>query len=101
MQEKLEEITADLGPDAVVRVKVSGTVRQREYEEKAGTYQAILGRFLTYEVEDQELSPEITVEKIRGEFSELSFAAKFMERLLNDPVELQMAYELMQQCRDA
>lgn len=101
LQEKLEEITADLGPDAVVRVKVSGTVRQREYEEKAGTYQAILGRSLTYEVEDQELSPEITVEKIRGEFSELSFAAKFMERLLDDPVELQMAYELMQQCRDA
>ena len=101
LQEKLEEITADLRPDAVVRVKVSGTLRQHEYEEKAGKYQAILGRFLTYEVEDQELSPEITVEKIRSEYSELSFAAQFMERLLDDPVELQMAYELMQQCRDA
>ena len=41
------------------------------------------------------------MEKIRGEFSELSFAAKFMEQLLDDPVELQMAYGLMQQCRDA
>lgn len=101
LQEKLEEITADLQPNAAVRVNISGTVQQQEYEERARIYQAVLGRFLTYETVDHELSPEITVERIRGEFSELGFAAKFMERLLDDPVELQMAYELMRQCRDA
>lgn len=59
-----------------------------------------MGGFLTYETEDNELSPEITVERIRSEFSELSFAARFMEQFLDNPVELQMAYELVRQCRE-
>lgn len=100
LKKKLENITAGLEPNAVVRVKISGTVKQAEYEERARNYQTILGRFLTYEIDDSELSSEITVERIRSEFSELSFAAKFMEQFLDNPIELQMAYELIQQCRE-
>lgn len=100
LNRELENITAGLRQNSVVRVKISGTVKQAEYEERAKIYQAVLGRFLTYETDDSGLSEEITVEKIRSEFSELSFAARFMEQLLDNPVELQMAYELVQQCRE-
>ncbi len=100
LQKKLEDITAGLGQSAVIRVKISGTVKQDEYKERKRIYQTVLAGFLSYEVDDCELSPEITVERIRREFSELSFAAQFMERFLDNPVELQMAYDLMQQCRD-
>ena len=100
LQKKLENATAGLRPNAVVRVKITGTAKQDEYEERARIYQTALGRFLTYETDDYELSPEITVERIRSEFSELSFAAQFMERFLDEPTELQMAYELIRQCRD-
>lgn len=100
LEQKLEEITSDIGQNSVVRVKISGTVKQDEYEERAKIYRTVLNRFLTYETEDSGLSPEITIEKIRSEFSELSFAARFMEHFLDNPVELQMAYELVQQCRE-
>ncbi len=100
LEKKLENITADLQKNSVVRVTVTGTVKQDEYEERAKIYRRILGGFLTYETEDNELSPEITVERIRSEFSELSFAARFMEQFLDNPVELQMAYELVRQCRE-
>lgn len=100
LKEKLENITAGLGRDSVVRVGISGTVKQDEYEGRAKTYQTVLSRFLAYETEDSGLSPEITIEKLRSEFSELSFAARFMEHFLDDPVELQMAYELVRQCRE-
>lgn len=100
LEEKLEDITDGLGKNSVVRVKISGTVKQDEYEERAKIYRTVLSRFLTYETEDSGLSPEITIEKIRSEFSELSFAARFMEHFLDNPVELQMAYELVQRCRE-
>lgn len=100
LQKKLENATAGLQPNAIVRVKITGTAKQDEYDERARIYQTALGRFLTYETDDYELSPEITVERIRSEFSELSFAAQFMERFLDEPTELQMAYELIRQCRD-
>lgn len=100
LKEELERSTADFGEKSVVRVRIAGTAKQEDYEERQRAYRAALGRFLTYEVEDSELSPEITLERIRGEFSELSFAARFMERFLDNPAELQMAYELVRQCSE-
>ena len=60
----------------------------------------MLGRFLSYECADEELSEKITIEKIRSEYSELSFVSKLMEKLIDEPVELQMAYELINQCKE-
>ena len=60
-----------------------------------------MGGFLTYEPEDNELSEEITVDKIREEYAETSFAAQFMEELIDDPTELQMAYQLLQDCKES
>lgn len=86
--------------NAVIRVKVSGTTKQSEYHNKEKIYKDILGEYLTYEKEDNELSEEITVEKIRTEFAETSFAAQFMEELIENPTELQMLYQLLQDCRE-
>ena len=55
----------------------------------------LLSRFLTYEVDDGELSEIITPEKIRAEFAEIGFAAKLLEELLPIPKEAQMAYDLL------
>ena len=85
---------------SVIRVKLSGTVRKQDYLEKEKICRDVLGEgFLSYEVDDYELSEEITRETIQSEFAETSFAARFLEKLLEDPRELQMAYELIQECK--
>ena len=90
----------EYGDNSVVRINVSGTVGQDEYNNRKIIYDEILDRFLTYEVRDSELSEEITVEKIRSEFAETSFAAQFMEELMGDSTEVRMAYELLQKCKE-
>ena len=87
--------------NAVVRLWISGSVQPGEYQEKDKIYKELLQDYLTYEIEDRELSEEITMEKIRDEFAQTSFAARFMEALMDSPTELQMAYRLLQDCRDA
>lgn len=86
--------------NAVIRVRVSGSIKQPEYQDKEKIYREILGEYLTYEKEDSELSEEITAEKIRTEFAETSLAAQFLEKLMENPTELQMAYQLLQSCRE-
>lgn len=86
--------------NAVVRVRVSGVIKQSEYQNKEKIYREILGEYLTYEKEDSELSEEITIEKIRTEFAETSFAAQFMEELMENSTELQMTYQLLQSCKE-
>ena len=86
--------------NAVVRIRVSGSVRQEEYQEKDRIYRKLLGSFLTYETEDHELSEEITIDRIREEFAQTSFAAQLLEEFIDQPKELQMVYELMLRCRE-
>lgn len=100
LEAALQEAVSDLEENAVVRVRVSGSVKQEEYDRKEMLYQDALSRFLTYEYEDSELTAEITRERIRDEFPEISLAAKFMEGLMDDPVELRMAYQLLAECRE-
>ena len=86
--------------NAVVRIRVVGSIKQAEYLEKDKIYKELLGGFLTYEINDTELSEEITIDKIRDEYAETSFAAHFMEELIDNPTELQMVYQLLQNCRE-
>ena len=60
----------------------------------------MFGKYLTYEVDDRELNEEISVEKIRAEYAQTSFAAQFLEQFIGNPAELQMAYELVKACKD-
>lgn len=100
-----DTLTADLKelPDAsIVRLTLSGSISQTDYEERYAIYESVLDRFLYGKelVRDDELMEKITKEKIRNEFSEVGLCAKFLERLLDDPIELQMAYEIVKKCNE-
>ena len=96
----LNEAISDIDDYSIVKITISGSVKHEEYMNKENIYKECLGRFLTYRKYDNELSEEITVDKIRDEFAETSFAAKFMEGLITNPTELQMAYQLIQECKE-
>ena len=100
LKEALAKEAGGYTGDSVIRVTVSGTVPRAEYEDRKSIYEEVLGEYLTYEVNDNELSEEITIDTIRREFAETSFAAQFMEQLMSDPTELQMAYKMLQECME-
>lgn len=89
LSKALYEVTNIIDDYSIIRIIISGSVKHEEYINKEEIYRECLGRFLTYEKEDTELSEEITVDKIRNEFAETSFTAKFMEGLITNPTELQ------------
>lgn len=100
LKEALAKEAGGYTGDSVIRVTVSGTVPRAEYEDRKSIYEEVLGEYLTYEVNDNELSEEITIDTIRREYAETSFAAQFMEQLMSDPTELQMAYKMLQECKE-
>ena len=100
LKESLAKKAGGYTGNSVIRVTVSGTIPRAEYEDRKKIYEEVLGEYLTYEVNDNELSEEITIDTIRREFAETSFAAQFMEQLMSDPTELQMAYKMLQECME-
>ena len=94
LQEKLDPLEAE----SVVRLTVTGSVFSEEYSRRRELYKKYCDRFLSWELQDDELHEEITLDRVRAEFAESSFAAKLMEALQGDQTELQMAYELLQEC---
>lgn len=94
LQEKLDPLEAE----SVVRLTVTGSVFSEEYSRRRELYKKYCDRFLSRELRDDELHEEITLDRVREEFAESSFAAKLMEALQGDQTELQMAYELLQEC---
>ncbi len=93
--------TADLSTDSVIRIRIAGSVKKEEYEDRKNIYASLLGLFLNYEIIDDELCEEITVDKIHEEFAQTSFASRFMEKLIGDPTQLQMVYHLVKKCEEA
>lgn len=93
LQEKLDPLEAE----SVVRLTVTGSVFSEEYSRRR-ELKKYCDRFLSWELQDDELHEEITLDRVREEFAESSFAAKLMEALQGDQTELQMAYELLQEC---
>lgn len=94
LQEKLDPLETE----SVVRLMVTGSVLSEEYSRRQELYKKYCDRFLSWELQDDELHEEITLDRVREEFAESSFAAKLMEALQGDQTELQMAYELLQEC---
>lgn len=100
LENEMQSLVSNLDEKSIVRIRIKGSINTEEYENRKLIYQKVLGRFLSYECVDDELSEEITIEKIRSEYSEMSFVSKLMEELIDEPVELQMAYELINQCKE-
>ena len=103
LKQTLERL-ADQAPvpreDAVIRVTVSGAAQPEEYEARQQIYEAVFGGFLFWEIRDAGLQEVISSDRIRREYAQTSFAARFLEALAEDPAQLQMAYQLLRQCRE-
>ena len=100
LADAIQKATVGINKNAVIRIRVSGSVRQIEYQNRKTIYSDLLGKYLTYEEDDSELSEEITLDKIHEEFAETSFAAMLLEELMGDSSELQMAYQMLQDCKE-
>lgn len=83
--------------NAILRVNLKGTISTEIYEKKEEIYQNLLGDFLEYDKIDEDLVEEISIEKIRKEFAETSFAAKLLEGLSDRPIEQRIAYNLIKE----
>ena len=101
LKKSIENLIKDI-PDkenSIIRLTLSGAAVANEYHGRNDIYESVLNKFMDYECDDDELSEFITKEKIRDEFPEISFAARLLEAL-DDQKELQMAYELVNACRE-
>ena len=98
IEKTLKKAVSEYDKNSVIRANIRGRVKPSEYEDRGSVYEKIGKVFLAFETDDDELSEEITTEKIRSEFAETSFTAHFLEEI-DDPVELQMAYELVKELR--
>ena len=100
LESQVQALTEPLADAAVVRLALKGTASPEDYADRARILDRVLGRFMNYEIVDDELSEAITAERIRAEFPEIGFASRFLTELLTDPKEAQMAYSLVIECRE-
>ena len=95
LEQAIADTVEDYPNSSIVRLTISGSIDASEYREKETIYETQLSRFMDHKINDNDLSEKITREKIESEFSEVGFAARFLEELLDDPVKLQMAYDVV------
>ena len=96
LKDAIETAVAGLDSNTSVSLKLSGTVSREEYETREEIYEAALDRFFEHpHPTDKDLIELISEEFIRSEFSELTFPAKLLMQLVDDPKKAQMAYDLL------
>lgn len=98
----LEEQLGNFGCDpesTVIRLKLTGSMNRSDYADRKLIYNGFLDMFLTGEIEDEEVSEEITAESIREEYPEESLASRVLNGLLDDPQAAGMARELFRSCK--
>jgi DNA repair exonuclease SbcCD nuclease subunit len=99
LEDTIQDAIKDYPSRSIVRLTIVGSIDTEEYKIKESIYKDNLDRFLDYIIVDSNLSEKITKEKIEEEFSEIGFAARFLENLIEEPVELQMAYDVVKSLR--
>jgi hypothetical protein len=100
MEATLINELSDIGDNSVVDIILSGAVTSEEYEDRTNIIEKVLSRFIEGTYNDYELSKLISRELIDAEFPETSFSAKFLTRLLGEPKEAQLAYELLKSLKE-
>lgn len=95
MEAQLRRELAELEDETVVDLILSGAVTGGEYENRHILIDELLSRFTEGSVRDYGLSKQISRSVIEAEFPETSFAAGFLNALLEEPKEAQLAYELL------
>lgn len=95
MEEKLHRELQDFEDNSVVDLILDGVLTEEEYKERHKVLEDSLSRFIEGTYNDRNLSPLITKEAIEAEFPETSFSAGLLKALLDEPKEVQLAYELI------
>jgi len=85
----------------LVKIKLSGTLPEEEYNCRQQFYEQIRETYLHVELDDSELSMEITPEVISASYPEGSFPYRLLNRLAekNDREALQIAYRLIEEVK--
>lgn len=100
MREELGKRVENLDRDSVVELEVSGAVTDEEYRDRNAIITGVLEGFLEGSFKDEKLSRLITQERINAEYPETGIAAGWLKSLLEDPVEAQLAYELLKEMKE-
>lgn len=101
MEAEISETVKELGDNSVVELTLEGAVTEDEYKNRAEIVEGALKRFLEGTYNDDGVSRLITKEYIEQEFPiEASFARGFLNDLLDDPKEAQLAFELIQKVKE-
>lgn len=99
LKESVMNAVSDLQNQSVVDLVIKGTVSDEEYADRDVIVQNCLSRFIEGTFDTHDLSRQITEKMINEEFPETSFTAGFLKDLLDDPKEVQMAYDLVKTIR--
>lgn len=86
--------------NTTLRLVLSGVALAEEYENRYAMYEHSAQEYLKLEVLDGDLQQEITGEMIDAETLEGSLENQLLKRYLDDPELLNLAYGLVQQCRE-
>ncbi len=105
-REDLETLQRDLANFAktkhtLVKLKLSGTLPEEDYNARFAAYNSLREELFYLEVDDSELSVEITPAVIAANYPEGSFPYRLLNRLAekDDPEALQTAYRLVEEVR--
>lgn len=90
----------DIDDDSVVDVVLSGAVSAQEYENRNKIITELLDCFVEGTYNDYNLNKHISKELIESEFPEVSFSARLLTSLLEEPKEAQLAYELLKSLKE-
>lgn len=100
MERALNDAVKDFGDNSVVDLILAGAVSEEEYSDCRAITKRVLGRFFEYSYSDSGLTRLITEELVEKEFPATSLAAKLLIGLLDDPVEAQLAYDLITEIKE-
>lgn len=95
MEDILSRELEAVGDNSVVDIILKGAVSDAEYADRDHILTNALSRFTEGTYNDYALNRLISDELIKSEFSETSFSADFLNALLDEPKEAQLAYELL------
>lgn len=101
LRDKIEKTVLGMDREnTTLRLFISGTALEEEYEKRQSIYRDYEEEFLKFEVQDMELHPEITREKIKRETLEGSIENQLLMKYLDNPELLNLAFELVKSCKN-
>ena len=97
LSQELDNALGSLKDNYVVELNLTGFINKNDFDNRVNIINKNLERFIDYEIHYQELLPIID-QNILKEFSENSFAYKFLNNIMSEPdnnAEVYMAYSLI------